>query len=730
MQNGNYRRASVIACVLFISAVLFGSCGNKGGPNPAVGKAKEAAPVLREATVTLVSGEVSTKNQDTWSPLDIGDKLSIAASIKTGKKSSCDLAFGNLGTARIGADSIVEIKTISIAASQRAVELSITAGNIASKVDKLLTKDRFLVRTTDVVCGVRGTEFLVRANKSRPTVVAVQTGTVTLLPPSYDAVKLDAIAATPDGAAATDAVMASITASAPVVSASEETTVSTADMSAANAAMTTVMETLSTDYAPVAASPVPEGAASNPSPGPQAVQAPTGGQAAAPAANAVPAAKPVAISASLTAALERFTAKVPTSMKKPVAISHASKEALKDLPVPPATNEATPSPTSQTPAVPISAKVEEKAPPPPVVAAKPIPAPILTPPPPPAVEESKPVPVAVVAVEVKKEPVYEKIAERGFVASIATFGVNAFYVDSASKIYARSANGKALWASATDNGINANSIPVIEGAMVYYSGDRCLSAFDALTGKKRFSLALDAAESGFFGKRPLVKGGRLFLTSDTGLEIFDSATGAKLGRVPLPDGSEMTPASYGTLVCVVTRSGVFCIVDPEKRQILSRVATEAVQPVASAPVVVGDTAFFADRKGLAISVDLSSGAINWSRPLERAGKIGVYNDPLVSGDGIYFYANGSVYALSRGTGENLFEPLRDAAAPPFLANGKLWLATKDGDILGITASSGKTVKKLKCAKEVVGKPALIAGSLVFPLVDGTVQVVGSADYSE
>ncbi|MGA2546157.1 MAG: PQQ-binding-like beta-propeller repeat protein [Rectinemataceae bacterium] len=728
MRNGSCRRASVIACVIFISAVFFGSCGNKGGPNPAVGKAKEAAPILREATVTLVSGEVSTKNQDTWSPLDIGDKLPIAASIKTGKKSSCDLAFGNLGTARIGADSIVEIKTISIAASQRAVELSITAGNIASKVDKLLTKDRFLVRTTDVVCGVRGTEFLVRANKSRPTVVAVQTGTVTLLPPSYDAVKLDAIAATPDGAAATDAVMASITASAPVVSASEETTVSTADMSAANAAMTTVMETLSTDYAPVAASPAPEGAPSTPSPGPLAVQAPTGGQEAAPAQPpaSAPAAKPIAISASLTAALQRFTAKVPTSMKKPVAISHASKEALKDLPAPPATNEVTPSPTTQTPAVPISAKVEEKAPPPPVVAVKPI-----TPPPAPAEivpppQESKPVPV----VEVKKEPSYEKIAERGFVASIATSGENAFYVDSASKIYARGSSGKAMWASATDNGINANSVPVIEGAMVYYSGDRSLSAFDALTGKKRFSLALDAAESGFFGKRPLVKGGRLFLTSDTGLEIFDSATGAKLGRVPLPDGSEMTPASYGSLVCVVTRSGAFCVVDTEKRQILSRVATEAVQPVASAPVVVGDTAFFADRKGLAISVDLGSGAVKWSRPLERDGKIGVYNDPLVSGDGIYFYANGSVYALSRGTGEYLFEPLRDVAAPPFIANGRLWLATKNGDILGIIPSSGKTVKKLKCAKEVVGKPALIAGSLVFPLVDGTVQVVGSADYSE
>jgi outer membrane protein assembly factor BamB len=710
MQNGVCRRTLVLALGFFISAVILGSCGNKSGINPEKNKTKEAVPILRMATVTLVSGEVSTKNQDTWSPLDIGDKLPIAASIKTGKKSSCDLAFGNLGTARIGADSIVEIKTISIASSQRTVELSITAGNIASKVDKLLTKDRFLVRTTDVVCGVRGTEFLVRADKDRPTVVAVQTGVVTLLPPSYDAVKIDAIAATPDGATATDAVMASIAASSPVVSASQETTVSSADLSAADAAMSTVMETLSSAYPAASAGPASEGSSQNPEPGTNAAT-----PSAAP--------KPAAISASLTAALERFV-KAPTTMEKPVPISNSSVDALKDLPAPPAANDSAPTPAAQTSALTTGAIPEKQAPPPVIAAVERAPSSMAKPP----VSEESASPSK--ESEPVREQLCEKISERGFVAAVATLGEKAFYVDSESRIYAHGSNGKSMWTCATDNGTNANSAPVIEGTTVYYSGDRSLSAFDASTGKKRFSIALDAAESGFFGKRPLAKGGRLFLASDTGLEIFDSATGAKLGHIPLPDGSEMTPAAYGSLICVVTRGGVVCVVDPEKRQVLSRVATNAIQPVASAPMVVGDTAFFADRKGLAVSIDLSDAVVKWSRPLERDRKVGVYNDPLIVGDGIYFYANGSVYALARATGENLFEPIRSAAAPPFIADGKLWLATRDGAILGIIPSSGKIVKKLKCAKEVVGKPALIAGSLVFPLVDGTVQIVGSEYYSE
>ncbi len=147
-------------------------------------------PDTDAGVISFVSGDVTlVKNGETL-PAESGDVVTSNSTVKTGAGASCEITLGETAIVSIEEDTVCEIRTLLLAETSD-VGLEVALGSILCKVKKLTENDTFNVKTDSAVCGVRGTEFLVRKSKTGETVVAVKTGRVALLPPEVDAGDLE-----------------------------------------------------------------------------------------------------------------------------------------------------------------------------------------------------------------------------------------------------------------------------------------------------------------------------------------------------------------------------------------------------------------------------------------------------------------------------------------------------------------------------------------------------------
>ena len=305
--------------------LIIGSCSGPPPAKPAVPAGPAAPVVVKEGVLTYVAGDVSVKTGDTWVLVDVGEKVLESSAIKTGKNSSCDLQFGQLGVLHIAESSLVSLKTVGLSSSKKAVDLELVSGAVTAKVSKLLQDQRFQVRTNTVVCGVRGTRFMVSQRGEEKTSIAVAEGSVALVPPTYDPKVMEASSKTPEQAAMVQEVMKKILESSPTVTVGKEVEVTHAEMAKSSVAVSQIQEAV----AAVMAAPTPP-----PPVAPEPV-APTT-TTATPATPSAPAAAPppTPIPNSLTVALAKVLdsyQKAPPAAEAPKikAMSVATQEAMK-----------------------------------------------------------------------------------------------------------------------------------------------------------------------------------------------------------------------------------------------------------------------------------------------------------------------------------------------------------------------------------------------------------------
>jgi len=636
-------------------------------PRPAETRAAEpahASSAPREkGTIEFISGSVSINSDGTWRTASIGDEVSQSAILKTERDSSCDLCLGALASVRIGAETTVTMKALSLEATHRSAELSIAQGSLASKVKKLAARERFEIRTATAVCGVRGTEFLVRAEKGKAPFIAVKEGAVAVMPPSYDASKIEALGAKIGAEGLAQTLIKTVVEASPVIGANQESRIAVKDVERAD----TIVAKVNTLFESKIAETKPQEPSASPSPSTQATP------------SSVPSSLPPEIAKEVT----QYKAQAAALVAPPKALSESSKEVLRDLPqlAPEAGAEAD---AEEKPAgsvaVPAAAEAEK--------------------------ETASAAPAAVRSLSV---------SDASLAAGIVSDGGCFYAADASGSLLCLAADGSIAWKAKTANKQNSNSRPTVSGGALLYAGDATLEALDAKTGAKRFSVALGSADSGFFGRRPLVVGSKVYLSCDSGLEVFGRDDGSRLASIALPDGSDMTPSLYQGRLLIVTRSGLFCAVDPESGEISSKIQTKAMQPVATSVLVAGKCAYFADRKGLVVCVDLESGKTRWESRLEQGKSVGVYNDLIEQGGILYAFAKGSIYALGEADGKPRFEPIRDAATPPCLAGGKLWYGGTDKKIVAADPASGKRLAEFASSDLAPsGQPAQARGTIIFP----------------
>ena len=125
------------------------------------------------AMVTFMLGNVLRNN----AALEIGDILKEKDVIKTEDESFCDVRIGG-SIIRIKEKSSVTMTNLIRNENQEDTTLGLSVGKMLCKPKKLLKSEKFVVKTPTAVAGVRGTNFIIEADKNKTTRIKVFQGKV------------------------------------------------------------------------------------------------------------------------------------------------------------------------------------------------------------------------------------------------------------------------------------------------------------------------------------------------------------------------------------------------------------------------------------------------------------------------------------------------------------------------------------------------------------------------
>jgi hypothetical protein len=333
-----------------------------------------------------------------------------------------------------------------------------------------------------------------------------------------------------------------------------------------------------------------------------------------------------------------------------------------------------------------------------------------------------------VAVELEPRPVLWRLAS--VVPSGATpawrmaADDDAFYLaDSRGSVHAVSRSGAVRWSVTTANAPNENSVPVMAGQRIGFTGGSEMVAIDRRTGRVEARRALQGDASHIFGRRVLPLADGLLVPEENALVVTDAGGAASSRRVAIPAGSQMSPAAWGGSVLIADKEGTLLVYAASGLAMEAEVATDAVQPVAIAATVVGDRAYFADRKGLAVCVDLAARKTVWQRRLDEGKSVGIFQDLAVDGSVVCAYAKSTLYLLSAASGAPLYTPITGVSAPAALDSGQLVYGTADGSLKIANAGTGKVVKSLALGARVAAQPLVVGDRIALALANGDLLVV-------
>jgi hypothetical protein len=741
------------ATALIVVTAVFPGCTPKEAPKPAAVPAAEsttvaAAPVPKElqGLVTFITGEAKVKNGDTWTVLDIGKEVALDSVVATGADGTCEIQFAEFGSVQLSPSTTLVVRHLVADETHTSSELELTTGKVICKVRKLTGDDQFRVRTREMVCGVRGTCFLVSASENKPTKIAVQEGSVVVLPPSIDPVALAEEAVSPEKQDLIRNVMDELSEATPVLTAGEERQVTAKDMAKADAVIKEIVAEIKSSEAPAVSADATSSDANAPT---------------------------VELPENLTKKLETYqaAAKIPASAVVPIKAAtkadFAAASTLEIRKIPEAAPAATSDTSAATPAAPaltslivrvdpadaevsvngtklargnfsglfsqgetISVSVKKTgytdyaedisiAGGEPVTRDIKLEAVKAESPAAPAAKPEKAKPEGPVSWEELKPATTLATASSSKILYVSPSGDGKFYAsDAKSGISALGAKGQKLWSGQTENGLNTNSPAVVAGSYVAFAGDKTLSVLDSAGGKLLWSVALDKTNSCIFGRHPAMFGGTLYASSNDGLLAFNLADGKSAGSLAIADGSDMSPSISGKTLYIVSKIGTFYAIDPANLSVKASLATGAMQPVATEVVVLDGKAYFVDRKGMVTSVKTDASSIVWQKKLSAEKSVEVFSDPIVTSSGVYITAKGTLYALSAASGDPLFPPVSGITSTVCAVKKSLWCGMAGNMLAELNSANGKVIRQITLPAVVSGPPVYSGGILAAPLANG------------
>ncbi|MBA7524302.1 Outer membrane protein assembly factor BamB [subsurface metagenome] len=335
-------------------------------------------------------------------------------------------------------------------------------------------------------------------------------------------------------------------------------------------------------------------------------------------------------------------------------------------------------------------------------------------------------------VTLKGKPIVssKSIFDSAFTVRIAVTPDRLISADKKGNLYAVNRLGEMAWQVNTANNPNENSFPVVIGNNVFFSGSDEFLILNGVSGKILTRMNLDKDYSHLFGRRVVHFGQFALFPTNNSIRFINLYSGETMREIAVPDGSRMTPAVYNGKLLIVNQQGVFMVIDPATEKVVQRIATKAVQPVALKINTLDNRAYFAGRKGQVVCIDLDAGEVAWERKLEAGKDIGIYHDLEAVPDGVFAFADKSIYGFSLADGSLLFAPIRDASSPPlyYALPSLLYYGSTGGELIAAD-TGGRIRKRLKVKGNITTRPFWDNGNLIVGTDSGELMII-NPDYIE
>ncbi len=171
--------ASAVARALAIGAIAAVAISCTAGS----AKNRQAGTAGTAVTTSYVEGRVSVARANSpgvLAPLGAGEALAVGDSVVTGSDGCCSFDVPGIGSFELGPGSRVTIDA-HVLESRRGA-LSLGAGSVKAKIERLGGRDSLILRTPSIVCGVRGTVFTASILPEGALALSVAEGTVSVFP--------------------------------------------------------------------------------------------------------------------------------------------------------------------------------------------------------------------------------------------------------------------------------------------------------------------------------------------------------------------------------------------------------------------------------------------------------------------------------------------------------------------------------------------------------------------
>lgn len=316
-----------------------------------------------------------------------------------------------------------------------------------------------------------------------------------------------------------------------------------------------------------------------------------------------------------------------------------------------------------------------------------------------------------------------------------------YVIDSAQKVSALDAsNGRRIWEKQL-LAFNPHWDEFSVGGGLAIAGDKLIVASGF-----GYTTALKLSDGSEIWKRPAesplsssptIMGNRAFLTStnndfyaidtDSGEVVWNDQALAETARVL----SSPSPAVTQDILAVGYSSGELIAYLPANgRRLWTDTLTStgrytplsAINDIAGKPTIQDGVVYAASHSGVLTAIDARSGARIWSRTF------GSRQGPVIGGDYLFVVGTGGVVACFNKIDGKLawkreLPEFRDGNRDqrivwtgPLIADGRLVIASSEGNVLALSPQNGETVSELKLGQSVFIEPIAAAGK-IFVLTD-------------
>jgi outer membrane protein assembly factor BamB len=720
---------------LILSIFMITGC-NFAGRDSLVNPGKE------EAIIVFLTGDVSVYKNKEWANAEIGEILKAGQSIKTPVGSYCEIQMGTKALVRIEEDTMMEISSLYDRKNGTTVDMSLTSGTVICKVNKLLDKEAFAVRTTTTVAGVRGTRFLVSTGDDETTMVAVSDGSVQIAP-RVEMDELYALAADQE----TKILLDKITSDFPLVHAGEEVHIGDDSIRQVTVSFNNLLTVLQDNSLPD-----------------EAIR------------------DEVKKSGLL---LTGFGTKQELSGTNRLKLDSIEESPFRDFSAPddrrPVSVVLKATPGSEilvngvvagmsivSILVPAGTKLTAEARRPGYSSSK---KELTATPRGPNIHTFEMGKIPDKVFTVTTEPSTAEIWLNGIKVGTGTYNgtlsggdhgrvmvsaegfnnrwvqilfddnqgellhirldpvINASFKPSGTKIIGLTAwqggliygdyagtlacmeqTGDKLWAVITGNTPIEASTPVLSGQSVAFSGLVELVLTDPATGKIRHRRKLAPTEQHIFGRHPVDARGTLVYPTNNGFLLLNPDTGDVLRSVEVSGGTRMTPLAFNGKIYIVNQEGIVYIYN-QKGDTIGEIRTGAARPMALSLAVSGTKGYFADKEGHLVCLDLAADRVVWEKRISNDSAVPVSEDLSVGDNILVVWSRGALFGFAADTGKELWTTVDRYSAPPLVTGGFVYAGTNNGRLEVLKARNGEIYQTTPLSARATTRPILSGGMI-------------------